>query len=55
MSTHEKSARRGHGPRVLVVDDEPDTMDLVRAMLEQDGIDVVGEAADGAEAVAATT
>ena len=54
MSTHEKSARRGHGPRVLVVDDEPGTGDLVRAMLEQDGIDVVGEAADGAEAVAAT-
>jgi CheY-like chemotaxis protein len=54
MSTRENSSRQGYGPRVLVVDDEPDTRDLVRAMLEEDGIHVVGVAADGAEAVAAT-
>jgi DNA-binding NarL/FixJ family response regulator len=54
MSTHLKSSPRGHGPRVLVVDDEPGTRALLRAMLEEDGIHVVGEAANGAEAVAAT-
>jgi DNA-binding NarL/FixJ family response regulator len=54
MPTHEKSSRRGPGPRVLVVDDEPGTRVLLRAMLEEDGIHVVGEAANGAEAVAAT-
>ena len=54
MSTREKPPRRVNGPRVLVVDDEPGTRDLVRAMLEQDGIHVVGEAENGTEAVAAT-
>jgi DNA-binding NarL/FixJ family response regulator len=36
------------------VDDERETRDLVRAMLEEEGILVVGEAANGTEAVAAT-
>jgi DNA-binding NarL/FixJ family response regulator len=54
MSTRQKSPLRGHGPHVLVVDDEPDTRVLLRVMLEEDGIHVVGEAANGAEAVAAT-
>jgi two-component system response regulator VicR len=29
-------------PKVLVVDDEPDTIDLVRLILESEGIEVVG-------------
>ena len=29
-------------PRVMVVDDEPDTIDLVKLILESEGIDVVG-------------
>ncbi len=29
-------------PKVMVVDDEPDTIDLVRLILESEGIDVVG-------------
>ena len=36
---------------VLVVDDERDVREVVRAFLELDGFDVVAEAVDGAEAV----
>ncbi len=42
----------GSGLRVLVVDDEPDVRLLLRFQLEQEGFEIVGEAADGAEAVA---
>jgi DNA-binding NarL/FixJ family response regulator len=43
----------GGGVRVLVVEDEELTRAGLRALLEvEDGIDVVGEAADGAEVVA---
>jgi DNA-binding NarL/FixJ family response regulator len=38
---------------VLIVDDHPDFRDSARAMLEDAGFDVVGEAADGAEALTA--
>lgn len=38
-------------PSVLVVDDEPDIRGLARIFLEMDGFEVVGEAADGGEAV----
>jgi PleD family two-component response regulator len=38
--------------RVLVVDDDAAFRGLARELLEQGGFDVVGEAADGAEAVA---
>ncbi len=38
-------------PTVLVVDDERDVREVVRAFLELDGFDVVGEAVDGADAV----
>jgi two-component system, chemotaxis family, chemotaxis protein CheY len=38
-------------PTVLVVDDEPDMRELARLFLETGGFDVVGEAADGAQAV----
>lgn len=38
--------------RVLVVDDDPDIRIVVRATLEADGHEVVGEAGDGHEAVA---
>jgi DNA-binding NarL/FixJ family response regulator len=40
-------------PRVLIVDDHEGYRSLARAMLEADGFDVVGEAADGESAVAA--
>jgi CheY-like chemotaxis protein len=38
---------------LLVVDDEPDIRLLLRSLIERDGLKVVGEAADGAEALAA--
>jgi DNA-binding NarL/FixJ family response regulator len=38
-------------PRVLIVDDHPDFRDSTRVMLEASGFDVVGEAADGAQAL----
>ena len=36
---------------MLVVDDEPDMREVLRALLELDGFEVVGEAEDGAQAV----
>lgn len=39
------------GRRVLVVDDESDIRFMLRTMLEAFGQDVVGEAADGQEAI----
>lgn len=39
--------------RVLIVDDHSDFRDSARAMLQASGFEVVGEAADGAEALAA--
>src|SRR5918994_478451 len=41
------------GPTVLIVDDHETFRASARALLEAEGFDVVGEAADGAEAVAA--
>ncbi len=38
-------------PSVLVVDDEPDMRLLARTLLERAGLDVVGEAADGSQAL----
>lgn len=38
-------------PRVLIVDDHPGFRAWVRAMLEEDGLQVVGEASTGAEAL----
>jgi DNA-binding NarL/FixJ family response regulator len=40
--------------RVLVADDEPLFVEMVRAMLTAEGIDVVGTAQDGKEAVEKT-
>ena len=40
-----------HPIRVVVADDEPDVRTLLRLQLEGDGFAVVGEAADGAEAI----
>jgi CheY-like chemotaxis protein len=37
--------------RILLADDGPVIRELVKALLEREGFDVVGEAADGAEAV----
>jgi DNA-binding NarL/FixJ family response regulator len=39
--------------RILIVDDHPLTRDALAALLVQQGFDVVGEAADGQEAVSA--
>lgn len=39
------------GPRVLVVDDEPDIRVLLQMTLGLDGFEVVGEATNGREAV----
>jgi DNA-binding NarL/FixJ family response regulator len=39
--------------RVLIVDDHAEFRALARAMLERDGFEVVGEAADGAETLIA--
>jgi DNA-binding NarL/FixJ family response regulator len=39
---------------VLIVDDHPSFRATARAMLESEGFDVVGEAADGAAAIEAT-
>jgi DNA-binding NarL/FixJ family response regulator len=41
-------------PRVLVVDDDEGFREVLRDFLLDDGFDVIGEARDGAEAVAAT-
>lgn len=38
-------------PRILIADDAPHQRRLVRELLESEGFDVVGEAADGREAV----
>jgi CheY-like chemotaxis protein len=40
-----------HPATVLVVDDESDVREMVRAFLEIDGFDIVGEAVDGAQAL----
>lgn len=39
--------------RILIVDDHPLTRDALAALLEQQGFEVVGQAADGREALAA--
>jgi DNA-binding NarL/FixJ family response regulator len=39
------------GRTVLIVDDQPSFRASARAMLESEGFDVVGEAADGASAI----
>jgi two-component system nitrate/nitrite response regulator NarL len=39
--------------RLLIVDDHAEFRALARAMLERDGFEVVGEAVDGAETLAA--
>jgi DNA-binding NarL/FixJ family response regulator len=40
------------GPRVLIVDDHPSFRASARVLLEAEGFDVVGEAADGHAAIA---
>jgi DNA-binding NarL/FixJ family response regulator len=39
-------------PTVLIVDDHPSFRATARALLEAEGFDIVGEAADGAQALA---
>jgi chemotaxis response regulator CheB len=40
-----------HEPTVLIVDDDPHMRNLLKLMMDSDGLEVVGEAADGVEAV----
>ena len=60
MTQTEDSAGQDHaseandGPRVLVVDDAAAIRNALRGVLEDAGIQVVGEASDGAEGVAMT-
>jgi two-component system, NarL family, response regulator LiaR len=42
---------QGSPPRVLLVEDNPEDRQLVRELLETEGIEVVGEAPDGAVGV----
>jgi CheY-like chemotaxis protein len=42
-------------PRILIVDDDPAFLSTVRRLLEAQGFDVVGEAENGLDAIAATT
>jgi CheY-like chemotaxis protein len=42
-------SKDGPAPRVLLVDDDAETLVLLRAALEGEGIDVVGVAGDGSE------
>jgi len=51
MSTERVS---GWTPRILLVDDQPETRALLRGVLEGEGIHIVGEAEDGSEAVEMT-
>ena len=37
--------------RILLADDSPDALEMVRALLELEGFDIVGMAANGREAV----
>jgi DNA-binding NarL/FixJ family response regulator len=46
------AASSSKSPRVLLVDDHPETRALVRQMLAADGLDVVGEVGDGKAALA---
>jgi DNA-binding NarL/FixJ family response regulator len=39
------------GPRVLIVDDDPSIRRGLRSLLEDEGVDIVAEALDGADAV----
>src|SRR5262245_10603368 len=39
------------GPRVLLVDDDPETSALLRSVLEDEGIAVVGCASEGTQAL----
>jgi DNA-binding NarL/FixJ family response regulator len=41
-------------PRILIVDDHPSFRGFARRLLEADGFTVVGEASDGASALAAS-
>lgn len=47
--------RARNGRRVLIVDDHASFRSCARALLESEGFDVVGEAADGESAVALAT
>lgn len=45
----------GSAPRVLVVDDDEGIRQALRDLLREEGMDVVGEAANGSQAIEAAT
>ncbi|MFC6872333.1 chemotaxis-specific protein-glutamate methyltransferase CheB [Halobellus marinus] len=51
MSTASESGGRGSATRAVIVDDSRFMRTLIRRLLEEGGIEVVGEADDGSEAV----
>jgi len=48
----DRQGEASDGPRVLLVDDAPAIRNAIRGVLEDAGIEVVGEAPDGAKGVA---
>jgi DNA-binding NarL/FixJ family response regulator len=52
MDLQVSAGQAARGPRVLVVDDYPPMRRVMRGVLEDAGIQVVGEAADGLDGVA---
>jgi DNA-binding NarL/FixJ family response regulator len=52
MDVQSSSGQAARVPRVLLVDDHPPMRRVLRGMLEDAGMQVVGEAADGLEGVA---
>ncbi len=51
MSMRAEELNVGDQPRVVLVDDDPETRALLRSVLEDEGIAVVGAAGDGSEAL----
>ena len=52
VGTARPADKRNVAERILIVDDHPLTRDALAALLAQQGFDVVGEAEDGAQAIA---
>ncbi|WP_435182626.1 chemotaxis-specific protein-glutamate methyltransferase CheB [Halobellus sp. EA9] len=51
MSTASERGREGQSTRAVIVDDSRFMRTLIRSLLEEGGVDVVGEASDGSEAL----
>jgi two-component system, OmpR family, response regulator PrrA len=52
MNASDRGAEAGgSGPRIMIVDDDPDVRLLLQVALSFDGLNIVGQASDGAEAL----